>query len=101
MVEMACRQADDLSALDAEIRAHGIILEGSQGQPRLAQVVTEARQARLALTRLLGQVKLPAEDAGDKALTDRGRRAQRAAETRWSGAPKVDRGKGATRGETA
>jgi len=102
IVEMACRQADDLALLDDAIRASGILTRGSQGQARLAQAVTEARLARLALSRLLGQIKLPAETAtGERPLTDRGRRAQRAAQTRWSKVAKVQRGKGAIDGETA
>ena len=97
---MACRQADDLAALEAAIRKGGVLTRGSQGQLRLSQVVAEARQARLALARLLGQIKLPSDGVGsEKTLTAAGRRAQRAAEKRWQGTAKRDRGKGATRGE--
>jgi hypothetical protein len=94
LVEMACRQADDLNLLDRQIRETGIVSVGSQGQERLAQVVTEARLARSALARLLGQIKLPTESAaGEKPMTERGRHAQKAAEARWSKHAKVERGK--------
>ena len=37
----------------------GVVASGSRGQPRLAQTVVELRQARLALSRLLGELSLP------------------------------------------
>ena len=47
ILAMACRQADDLHALEAATRKHGVLTTGSQGQPVLAPWVTEARQAGL------------------------------------------------------
>jgi hypothetical protein len=82
IVELACRQASDIAALDRAIKADGVIVLGSKGQPRLAQAVVEVRQCRLALARLLGELALQAEDA--KPSTARSERAQRAANSRWT-----------------
>lgn len=87
VLAMACRQADDLAALDAAIDRYGLMIEGSKGQDRINPLVTEARQARLALTRLLGDLSLP-DDTGQGELpgmppTQASRRAQKAANVRW------------------
>ncbi len=77
----ACRQADDLAALEAAVAIAGAIVEGSRGQRRMNPVITELRQGRLALARLLGMLKLPDEDG--RPMTARQERAQRAAFSRW------------------
>ena len=102
VVELACKQRDVLALLEDAIRKDGIVSEGSQGQPRLSQLVGEARQTRLALSRLLGGLKMPTDSAtGDRALTDSGRRAQRAAQARWAGHARLPRGKSAGHGDSA
>ncbi len=87
VLEAACRQADDVAALEAVIAAGGLVIAGSAGQPRLAQAVTEVRQGRLALVRLLDSLRWPAddEDVGRQGRNGRQVRAQRAAQSRWSG----------------
>lgn len=77
----ACRQADDIAALEAELATGTLIVEGSKGQPVLNSAVAELRQGRLALSRLLGSLDLPAEDAGS--LTPRQLQARKASNTRW------------------
>lgn len=77
----ACRQRDDISRLEAAIKKDGAMTTGSSGQPVVNPAVTEARQGRLALGRLLGQLQLPDED--DQPMTEAGRRAQKAARVRW------------------
>lgn len=88
----ACRQADAVTLLEEYIGEQGVTVTGSNGQERLNAAITEARQARIALARLLGELKLPNEgDAqqapgsqqGQQARNGRSRRAQRAAEYRW------------------
>jgi len=81
ILRAACGQADDLAALEAAIAKQGVVAIGSQGQPRLNALVTEARRGRLAVARLLGELDLSAADAEPR--TARSRRAQRAAQTRW------------------
>lgn len=81
-LELACRQADDVAALERAVKRSGRVVVGSKGQPRLAQAVAELRQGRLAVARLLGEVELPAEDG--KALTASAQRARKAAHVRWA-----------------
>ena len=82
LLEVACRQADDVAALEELIAADGLIVAGSSGQPRLNAAVTEVRQGRLALGKLLGQLALPDED--DRPMTASGSQARKAADARWS-----------------
>jgi uncharacterized protein with von Willebrand factor type A (vWA) domain len=78
----ACRQADVNAALARAIRRDGVVVEGSQGQPRLNAAVTELRQGRLAVARLLGDLDLSAGD--EQPRTAASLRAQRAAQARWA-----------------
>jgi hypothetical protein len=77
----ACRQADDVAALEEAIAKQGVVVEGSQGQPRLSPLVTEARQGRLAVARLLGELDLADPDAEPRSA--KWRRARHAADARW------------------
>ena len=81
VLRLACSQVDDLAALEAAIRRDGVTSVGSQGQPRLSALVVEARQARLALARLLGEIELP--DVEETPRSQASLRAQRAAQARW------------------
>jgi len=71
--------------LEALLAAGGLVIAGSAGQPRLAQAVTEVRQGRLALVRLLDTLRLPEDDADGQGRSGRQVRAQRAARSRSSG----------------
>lgn len=82
ILSAACRQADDIAGLEAEIVSAGRMVEGSRGQPVLNPAITEVRQGRLALGRLLGQLALP--DGEDVPRSAAGQRGQRAARSRWS-----------------
>jgi P27 family predicted phage terminase small subunit len=79
----ACRQRDDLAKLEASIAKFGVMSVGSKGQPVVNPAVSEARQARLAIGRLLGEISLP-DEAANRPLTGRSRRAKHAADTRWN-----------------
>src|SRR5215211_2823845 len=81
ILTLAVRQADDLRRLEIAIRRDGAMVPGSQGQPVLNPAIGEARLARLAITRLLGELKLP--DAAGVPRSSRSRSAQRAAAARW------------------
>jgi hypothetical protein len=83
VLDCAARQADVNDALERAIRRDGYMIEGASGQRRLNAAVTELRQGRLALARLLGQLALPAEDADAKGATATSRKAQKAARARW------------------
>jgi hypothetical protein len=83
LLEMACRQVDDIARLEAEVAVGGVTVEGSMGQVRVNGALAELRQARLAVARLLGQIDLP--EAGEaQAPTEASRRARQAAQKRWA-----------------
>lgn len=87
MLASACRLADTIAELEDSL-AGGLIVVGSKGQPRLSGAVTELRQHRLALSRLLADLNLPPlEDAEDVPTDPRAaavsRRASHAATMRW------------------
>lgn len=76
----ACRQQDDIARLEEAIARDGCIVEGSAGQPRLNAAMTEVRQARVALSKLLGAIGWPNQDG---TTTLRQRQARAAAHQRW------------------
>jgi hypothetical protein len=75
LLELAARQAADLDALEADIAKVGVRTESG----RLNQAFCEARQARVALARILGQVDVP------EATSPRSLHGRKAAEARWHG----------------
>ena len=79
---LAARQADDLANLEAAIDKHGTMVTGSKNQPVLNPAVAEARQARLAIGRLLGQIPEVIDD-GAETSTAAKEKARRAAQARW------------------
>jgi len=81
VLEAAAHQADDVAALEAQIEQDGRTVAGSRGQTVLHPGVSEVRQGRIALGRLLGQLALP--DGEDVPRSSRSLRAQAAAQSRW------------------
>lgn len=79
----ACRCADMLTRLEF-LLAGSLEVVGSTGQLRLNPAVGELRQGRLALSRLLLDLSLPAEVAGPVVLPPATLRASRAANVRWA-----------------
>jgi uncharacterized protein with von Willebrand factor type A (vWA) domain len=79
VLEQAARQADAVEALELEIASAGLVGRGSRGQLRLSPSVSELRQARLSVAKLLRDLALPDHD-GATATT---RRASKAATARW------------------
>ena len=82
VLELACRQADDVADLEEQLRTDGLVVEGSAGQPRLNAVVAELRQGRLAVGKLLGQIALLDDDG--RPATEGAKRARHAADRRWA-----------------
>ena len=78
----ACRALDECDALAAVIAEEGFSATGSQGQQRVHPAVTELRQLRLVVGRLLAQLALP-EDDEDGVPSPATLRGRHAAETRW------------------
>jgi hypothetical protein len=66
LLELARRQAVDLERLEADIRVRGTTVTGSTGQDVLNPSIAEARQARLAIGRLLAQLELPDTSEADR-----------------------------------
>lgn len=81
VLELACRQRDDVAALERSLSRSGRMVKGSRGQDRLHPAVAELRQARLAIGRLLGQLELP--NVEEEKKTAASQRASKAAQTRW------------------
>jgi phage terminase small subunit len=82
LLAAAARQADDVAALEAVVKRDGVTVVGSAGQPRVHPAVAEARLGRAVLARLLGDLRVDTQDV--TAATAASRRAQRAADARWS-----------------
>ena len=81
VLEAAARQSDVIASLERAVRRDGVMVKGASGQRRLNGAVSEVRQGRIALARLLGDLDLPAEQVPQTASS---KRARRAAQTRWA-----------------
>ena len=77
ILDLASRQAADVAAAEADVRDRGYLVDGSRGQKVLNPSIAEARQGRLALGKLLGQLDLP------ESTREAVQGARRAAEARW------------------
>lgn len=87
LLERACNQADVNAGLDTLIAKDGYLDVGSAGQTRVSTVVVEARQGRIALARLLGELQFPDENAVPR--TSRSRRSLEANRAWWADGQKV------------
>lgn len=81
LLSAACRQSDDVAALEAALATDGLVTLGSAGQPRMNAVITELRQSRMAVAKLLVDLRLPGDV--DPPMTATQARASRAATARW------------------
>jgi len=81
----AARTLDELDALRDAVAATGTTTEGSRGQPVVNPALSEMRQARAELRRLLEMLSLPdpEQDSGKAVTGARSARAAKAARTRW------------------
>lgn len=61
LLEEACRVRDRIVELDAAVKADGLMLPSSQGA-RVHPAVSECRQQRLTLARLLATLGIPGLD---------------------------------------
>lgn len=81
MLEDCCREADLIDRLEQDLAAAELVVKGSMGQPVASPLVTEIRQHRSTLARLIAALKLPADDGG--AAAERSSAARKAANARW------------------
>lgn len=77
LLDLAARQAHDIGLAEADIKARGYLVPGSRGSQIVNPSVAGARQSRVALGKLLGQLDLP------ESTRDAVRSARKAAEARW------------------
>ena len=83
LLEQAARVADVLALLEDAMQGADLIVTGSMGQQREHPLLSEARQQRSLLSRLVAQLKIPDEEG----LSTRTTQARKAAEARWSRRP--------------
>ena len=81
LLDLASHQANDIERLEQLLAEQGAAVPGSKGQPRLSGVFAELRQQRLALARLLSDLRMP--DEVGAAQTGASIRKSRAARARW------------------
>jgi hypothetical protein len=77
LLDLAARQAHDVGLAEADIKSRGYLVAGSRGNQIVNPSIGLARQGRVALGKLLGQLDLP------ESTRDAVRSARTAAEARW------------------
>lgn len=84
LLRSACALADTIADLEASLSRDGLVVSGSAGQPRLNGAVGELRQNRLALSRLIADLSLPIDAAGEDVVlrSPASRQASKAARAR-------------------
>ncbi len=92
LLAQACACLDVTGDLEAQVSRDGTMIDGSKGQRVLHPAIAEARQQRMALGRLLAQLRIPDEGGRPSVASATELRARRAAQVRWQG----ERGYGAT-----
>lgn len=81
-LESACRVADIVVSLESAMVGRPLTVLGSMGQEREHPLLSEARQQRALLSRLLAGLRLPDEQA-EAGASDQSIRARNAAMARW------------------
>ena len=81
VLDDACRTADIIAKLEAELAKGELTVRGSQGQPVANPMLGELRQYRALLRGQLKSLNLPDEDG--RASEDRSTKARNAANARW------------------
>lgn len=81
VLEDACREADLIDRLEAELRDADLIVRGSMGQPVANPLAQELRQHRGVFARLMKQLDLP---DGTPVSSSRSSQARDAAAARWA-----------------
>lgn len=85
VLESACRTADTIGRLDEALDGAPLTVAGSMGQLREHPLLSEVRQQRAALARLLRQLELPnPQAAGRETSNVRSMHGRALARARWS-----------------
>ena len=82
ILDLAARQARDIGLAEADIASRGDPVPGSKGPDVINPSISEVRQSRIALGKLLGQLDLP------ESTRDAVRTAKSAADARVGGRPR-------------
>lgn len=82
LLETCARTLDEIDELQNSVDREGLTVKGSTGQTRIHPAVSELRQHRLALGRLLAQLQLPNED-GEKLASPAQAKSRMANQMRW------------------
>lgn len=82
-LEDACKLADLIERMETKLEEDDeLVVPGSMKQPTAHPMITELRQYRSSLSKMLGSLKLPDADDGEKKSASESARA--AAHARWS-----------------
>lgn len=87
LLEDACRTADSIDQLSADMKDQPTTTTGVGGQLRVHPLLPEIRQQRIALAGMFKQLKLPDEPGDERsnaAGATRSTQARAAANARWS-----------------
>jgi hypothetical protein len=88
----ACRTADEITRLEAELRGSSLVVAGYAGQPRPNPLLKIIQDHRLLLRRLVDSLALP-DEGEESGLRPGQRHAQRAAQGRWRSKVSTENGK--------
>jgi hypothetical protein len=88
----ACRTADEITRLEAELRGSSLVVAGYAGQPRPNPLLKIIQDHRLLLRRLVDSLALP-DEGEESGLRPGQRHAQRAAQGRWRSKVPTENGK--------
>ena len=88
----ACRTADEITLLEAELRSSSLVVAGYAGQPRPNPLLKIIQDHRLLLRRLVDSLALP-DEGEESGLRPGQRHAQRAAQGRWRSKVPTENGK--------
>lgn len=83
-LERACRCADRIADLEAEVKRDGVTVAGSRGQTTLHPAISEIRQTELTRLRLLSAIELVDPKAAVRSATPAQARGRHAAQVRWA-----------------
>ncbi len=62
LLSQAAKTSDLIADLEALLQDQGLVIAGSNGQPRLSPIPAEIRAQRLALEKMLAALSLPVPD---------------------------------------
>lgn len=82
MLEDACREADIIERLEVDLSDAPLMVKGSMGQLVPSPLLTEVRQHRSTLTRMLIALKLPDQES-KRSEAPQSTQARDAARQRW------------------